>query len=342
MIKKAVSICVALGFTVLMAGSNLAHLTARAEGNPVPILGYEIPQWHIMAIMALCVDGGIVVAIMWMEDHARKRAWMKFAVVFAFWVFCSGVSITSMHAWFAAADTKAQSARALDKKKSNTLKANISYERNRLEGVRKALAAGPANDERRALKTQEADAEKAIATYQKSDWEIATTSDVEANPYIPWAAAFGVWFIVSTTWFGFRASQPSHGMGWWDLMGRGMGRGMEWKTKIPWDEKSVTNQRIPSSQNGMESVPRIPGPSQAQNGMESGSHQRPMTLPDGVLDARALLAERSVRRRLSEREAIAVAVARRNQNPPVSWTEIARETGWPVSSINRKWKQSEG
>lgn len=338
MIKWAVSTLAALGFTILMAGANLAHLTAQAKGNSVPILGFEISHRAFMTLGALCIDGVIIVAPIYIEELARKRMWSRLVVAFAAWLICSAVSLNSVHAWLSAAEVEAADASAKDQKRSETLKNNIAYERRRLETIRKDLQKGPDNETRRVLRNQEKEAQTAIDNYQKQDWESATASMQPAlDSNQAWFLAGGMWFLSVGTWFAFRPSHLIPPFGW----DGGMRNGMSWDLQQNWDEKTLSSQYVPPSQNEMDSIPRIPPPtkpSQPKDGMRNG---RPDPLPPGVLDARPKLAQMSGKpQRLPEDEAISMAIAMRSREKPASWGEIARATGWPVSSINRKYSMA--
>lgn len=321
-----------VGFTAIMAGANLAHMSSSAQGSPVDIFGVSIPQRLFMSVAAVCVDAVIVISPFAIGKWNRENNNSALFVSIAIWLLCSGWSINSLHDWFADSATNAAIPAEQAAKKQAHNADDLKRARDRLDDIQRRLLKVEDRDQRRILKEEEKETKASISDIETADLKTVVATPGKANDSEHWVKAFAIWFISVGCWilvFGSDGSRDEK-LEKWD--GKHLGKGVE--INLPNGNQRVPLDAVPSqpSQHLISPPPGKRAKTVREKPVETASH--PEARPENVVDLRPK--DGMERTRLSEAEAIEVALRMRQMTPPAPWPKIAEETGWPQSSIHRK------
>lgn len=330
-IWQKIGLLACLGFTAIMAGANLAHMSSSAHGASVSIFGLEVPHKLFMSVGAVCVDLVIIIVPFAIAKWYREDNNTALYSAVIIWIICSGLSMKSVHDWFAeSASNAAVPVEQAAKKQAHTAD-DLKRSKDRLDDIQKRLLKEDDRDRRRILKEEEKETKTSISELEAADWKAVVAAPEKVDDSEHWMKAIAIWFLSVGCWIAVFGSEGS-------MDGkRGRRDEMDLEIKLPNGNQKVPLEAAPS-QPSQPSQPLIPAPSGKRSKTtrekpnETPSH--PETRPENVVVFHPK--DGTERLRLSEADAIEMAIRMRQMTPPAPWPKIAEETGWPQSSIHRK------
>lgn len=203
LIWQKVAFIACLGFTALMAGANLAHMTATANGAPVPLLGFEIPHKTIMAVGAVCVDVIIIISPFALRYRHVNGQHTAFFVVLSLWLGCSLVSIQSVHDWLAESAQATAAPAVSAERQYHDLKTTLDESRVRLKSIKEKLLKEEDYGKRRILLNEEKRQKDDIDVMEKKFWQAQVVPMPKPDDMEHWVKAVILWALSVGCWVGF-------------------------------------------------------------------------------------------------------------------------------------------
>lgn len=289
-------------------------------------------------------DVGVVSMLFAMLGHHSAGRPVLASVAMAVWLTCSAGEICGGAAWMEANTGRIEEPAAKAREAADAAASGLAEEKAALEKIRTALIRETDRNKLRDLRKQR---DESIATIERMTPKAYTATIVPFKSPVAGVelyVAFAFWLFSQAAWV-----VALEGMGGIESRAaiitpnqpRPSLPALPWNTALTMERRIVHSmdstgfQNCPASFHTTITVPfqRIP----SVPGETVPDQLSPLCRPgEGDVEHLEQSMDSMERERLSEGEAVALAMRLRAINPPTPWADISEKTGWPQSSLHRK------